>query len=48
MSLVDKLRLEREKPQAIWLQFLSAYQNKSYSLYVFFEGNWWDLLLQIR
>ena len=38
MSLVDDLRQQRQKPQAIWLQFITAYENERYTLYIFFEG----------
>jgi len=38
MSLVDSLRQQRQTPQAIWLQFATAYNSKRNDLYVFFEG----------
>jgi len=39
MSLVDELRQHRQTSQAIWLQFLTAYDSKCNDLYVFFEGS---------
>jgi hypothetical protein len=38
MSLVDKLRQQRQTPRALWLQFATAYDSKRYTLYIFFEG----------
>ncbi|RKZ46100.1 MAG: hypothetical protein DRR16_20800 [Candidatus Parabeggiatoa sp. nov. 3] len=38
MSLVENLRQQRQTPQALWLQFTTAYDSKHYSLYLFFEG----------
>lgn len=38
MSLVDNLRQQRQTPQALWLQFATAYDSKHYTLYIFFEG----------
>jgi len=38
MSLVDTLRQHRQTPQALWLQFTTAYDSKRYRLYLFFEG----------
>jgi len=38
MSLVDNLRQQRQKPQALWLQFTTAYDDKRYTLYIFIEG----------
>ena len=38
MSFVDELRQSRQTSQAIWIQFITAYDNKRNDLYVFFEG----------
>jgi len=38
MNLVDNLRQQRQTPQALWLQFTTAYDSKRYTLYIFFEG----------
>ncbi|MDM8566253.1 DUF4435 domain-containing protein [Candidatus Halobeggiatoa sp. HSG11] len=38
MSLVDNLRQQTQEPLAIWLQFITAYKNERYTLYIFFEG----------
>jgi hypothetical protein len=38
MSLVDNLRQQRQTPQALWLQFITAYDDKRYTLYIFIEG----------
>lgn len=38
MSLVDQLRQQRQTPQALWLQFITAYDSKRYNLYIFVEG----------
>ncbi len=35
MSLVDNLRQQRQTPQAVWLQFTTAYDSKPYPLSVF-------------
>jgi len=38
MSLVNQFRQSRQISQAIWLQFITAYDSKRNDLYVFFEG----------
>lgn len=38
MSFLDNLRTLRSAPQSVWMEFIGAYRDSSFDIYLFFEG----------